>query len=302
MNGILAVDKPVGLTSHDVVVQARRLMKIRKVGHTGTLDPFATGVLLLCVGSATRLSAFLSKDTKEYIGRLRFGMETDTLDATGRVVKCLPVPPIDRSAVEEVFCRMQGSILQQIPVFSAAKRKGMPMYRRAHRGETSVEPGVKRVFIHRLELLGMELPSLDLRVSCSSGTYIRMLAADIGRALGCCAHLSALRRVRCGAVGLDCAITMEQMKAEAAAHRLESHMIPMAQALPTIPSVKVNRHDSALVRSGQALHRVVVSGPQPAGLIKIIDQQENLVALGRAMGTDSECTVHPVCVFPENQG
>jgi tRNA pseudouridine55 synthase len=300
MNGILAIDKPVGLTSHDVVVHARRVMKIRRVGHTGTLDPFATGVLLLCVGLATRLSAFLSKEEKEYVGRLRLGLETDTLDATGRVVKCLPVPPIDRSAVEEAFHGMLGSILQQIPVFSAAKRHGIPMYRRAHQGETSVEAGAKQVFIHRLELLGMELPYMDLRVVCSTGTYIRMLAADIGRVLGCCAHLSALRRIRCGALGLDCTITMEQMKAEAAAHHLESHMIPMAKALPSIPSVKVDKYDSARIRSGQVLRRAEFSNPLPTGLIRILDHRENLVALGRTVGIDPECTLRPVCVFPEN--
>jgi len=299
MDGILAIDKPAGLTSHDVVVQVRRLTEIRKVGHTGTLDPFATGVLLLCVGTATRLSAFLSKEEKEYVGRLRLGLETDTLDATGRVVKCLPVPPIDRSAVEKILSKMRGSIPQQIPLFSAAKREGIPMYRRAHRGETSGEPGKKQVFIHQLELLGMELPYLDLRVVCSSGTYIRMLAADIGRALGCCAHMSVLRRIRCGALGLDCSITMEQMKAEDAAHRLESHIIPIAQALPSIPSVKVDKYDSVRIRSGQALHQEEFSNPQPVGLIRILDYQENLVALGRVMGPDPDSTVRPVCVFPE---
>ena len=299
MNGILAIDKPVGLTSHDVVVHVRRLTKIRKVGHTGTLDPFATGVLLVCVGMATRLSSYLSKEEKEYVGRLRFGLETDTLDATGRVIKSLPVPPMDRSAVEKILSQMCGSILQQIPIFSAAKRKGIPMYRRAHKGETSVDAGTKHVFIHQLELLEMESPYLDLRVVCSAGTYIRMLAADIGRALGSCAHLSALRRIRCGGIGLDSSITMEQMKADAAAHRLDSHIIPMAQALPSIPSIKVDQHDTARIRSGQMLYQRGLSNPLPGGLIKILDYQGNLVAVGRLRGEDPNSVICPVRVFPE---
>lgn len=299
MNGILVIDKPVGLTSHDVVEQARRLIRTRKIGHTGTLDPFATGVLLLCVGVATRLSAFLSKVEKEYVGRMRLGLETDTLDATGRVVKCISVPLIERSTVEKLLSQMHGAMLQQIPLFSAAKRKGMPMYRRAQKGETSVDPGAKEVFIHQLELLEMDLPYLDLRVVCSSGTYIRMLAADIGRALGCCAHLSALRRIRCGEFKLDNSLTMEQMKAEAAAHHLESHIIPIAQALSSIPSVKVDTYDSLRIRSGQILHKGELPYPLPVGLIKIYDYQENLVALGRVMGTEPDSVVCSICIFPE---
>ncbi len=299
MNGILAIDKPAGLTSHDVVVQIRRLMKTRKVGHTGTLDPFATGVLLLCVGMATRLSTFLSKVEKEYVGRLRLGLETDTLDATGRVIQCLPVPPIERSMVEKAISQMRGAIRQQIPLFSAAKRKGIPMYRRARVGDTSLDPGAREVFVHRLELLGMELPYLDMRVVCSSGTYVRMIASDIGRALGCCAHLSVLRRIRCGAFGLDCSFTMEQIKADAAAKRLASDIIPMAQALPSIPSVRVDKYASARIRSGHFLRWEELPKQPPVGLIRILDQKENLVALGRVMGPDMERTVRPVCVFPE---
>jgi len=299
MNGILIIDKPVGLTSHDVVVQVRRLMKTRKVGHTGTLDPFATGVLLVCVGTATRLSTFLSKVEKEYVGRIRLGLETDTLDATGRVIQCLPVPPMDRLTVEKALSQMRGTISQQIPLFSAVKRKGIPMYRRARIGDTSVDPGTREIFVHRLELLGMELPYLDMRVVCSSGTYVRMLASDIGRALGCCAHLSILRRIRCGAFGLDCSLTMEQIKADAAANRLESNIIPMAQALPSIPYVRVDRYASARIRSGHLLRCEELPNQPPVGLIRILDQQENLVALGRVMGTDPKRTVQPVCVFPE---
>jgi tRNA pseudouridine55 synthase len=193
--GFLVVDKPQGWTSHDVVDAARRWLGTRRVGHLGTLDPLATGVLPLAVREATKLVPFLERGSKVYIGAIRLGEETDTLDADGEVVRHYEGPLPDEASVREAFAAFRGEIEQVPPMFSAVKQDGVPLHRLAREGR-EVERAPKRVRIDRLELIRYEPPRIELEVACSAGTYVRALAADVGAKLGCGAHLVCLRRTR----------------------------------------------------------------------------------------------------------
>lgn len=204
--GVLPVDKPEGPTSHDIVGRARRALRERRIGHTGTLDPFASGLLLLCVGPATRLSEYLTGRDKEYLARARLGVATDTLDREGTVVgESEGWRELDRAAVEGALTGFRGVILQRPPRFSAKKVGGVAAHRRTRRGE-EVELAPVPVTVHELVLTGFEPPEVEFRVSCSSGTYIRALARDLGETLGVGAHLTALRRTRIGTFGLEGAV------------------------------------------------------------------------------------------------
>jgi tRNA pseudouridine55 synthase len=210
MNGFLVIDKPQGLTSHDVVARARRLLKEKRIGHLGTLDPLATGVLPLAVGTATRLVEFLSGDDKAYVATLKLGEETDTQDAEGKVVATAPVPALSRTEIERVFSSSVGRIRQRPPMFSAVKIDGTPLYRLARKG-LEVDRAEREVEIFRLEIISLELPHITFAVECSKGTYVRTLSRDLGEALGSRAHLTYLRRTRSGIFFLDDALTMEAL-------------------------------------------------------------------------------------------
>lgn len=204
--GILPVDKPEGPTSHDIVSRARKLLRERRIGHMGTLDPFASGLLMLCVGPATRLMQYLVGADKEYVARARLGVTTDTLDREGEVTGTSDAwEGLDREAVEAALESFRGEIVQTPPVFSAKKIRGEAAHRRVRRGE-SVELEPVTVTVHHLELTGLDLPEVDFRVRCSSGTYIRALARDLGEALGVGAHLTGLRRTRVGHWHVDEAV------------------------------------------------------------------------------------------------
>lgn len=209
--GVLLLDKPSGITSFGVVERVRRWSRIKKVGHTGTLDPFATGLLVLCLGMATRLADYITNWDKEYEGAIRLGVETDTDDATGSVLAQRDCSAIEPAQVEEVLKGFLGEIEQMPPVFSAKKLSGVPSYKRARKGE-SVDLRPVRVRIHELEFLGMDRPLVFFRARCSKGTYMRSLARDVGAALGCGAHLASLRRTAVGDLRVEDAIPWEELK------------------------------------------------------------------------------------------
>lgn len=209
--GVLLLDKPAGITSFGVVERVRRWSKIKKVGHTGTLDPFATGLLVLCLGRATRLADYITNWDKEYEGAIRLGVETDTDDATGSVIAERDFSSIEPTRVEEVLKGFRGEIEQMPPLFSAKKLLGVPSYKRARKGE-SVELRPVRVRIHELEFVGMELPFVFFRARCSKGTYMRSLARDVGVALGCGAHLASLRRTAIGDLKVEDALSWEELR------------------------------------------------------------------------------------------
>lgn len=196
-DGVLLVDKPEGITSAGVVRALKRRVGRHKIGHLGTLDPFATGLLPLCIGEATKVAQFLSAEDKAYMGRIRLGVETDSLDCTGRVVAESPPPPIDAAVLERVREQFAGESWQTPPMYSAVKRDGVPLYRLARQG-IEVDRAPRRIEVSRLMLAISGPEELDFEVECSKGTYVRVLAAEIGRALGCGGHLTLLRRTRFG--------------------------------------------------------------------------------------------------------
>ena len=236
MHGLLLIDKPSGLTSHDIVRRVRRLFKTRRVGHAGTLDPLASGVLPVALGEATRLLQFLLADDKAYRATARLGVTTDTLDADGEILEERPVPEISQGQLERVLQCFRGAIEQIPPMYSALKQNGVPLYKLARQGET-VERQPRRVTIHSLKLLSFAPPFLQLEVHCSKGTYIRSLLADIGEELGCGAHLTALRRT--ASAGFEAAECIALADLENLDDPHQALLTPL-QAMRAYPVVELN--------------------------------------------------------------
>ena len=211
VHGILNINKPQGLTSRQVVDRVRRIFGMPKAGHAGTLDPDATGVLLVCLGKATKLFESLQAGEKEYEGTLTLGVTTDTMDASGKVLHTTDVGLVTEEQIIAAFKQFEGEIEQIPPMFSAIKHKGKPLYKLARRGIT-VERPPRIVTIHHLEILAIHKPDITFRVCCSKGTYIRVLASDIGTAIGCGAHLSSLTRTRSGIFSLSDAVSLDEIE------------------------------------------------------------------------------------------
>lgn len=248
--GVLPVDKPVGPTSHDLVASIRRAAGMRKVGHAGTLDPFASGLLLVLLGSATRLSEYLLGMDKGYEAVVRLGIETDSHDLDGEVVsEDSGWVDVTRSGLERALEPLRGRILQRPPVFSAKKIQGEPAHRRVRRGET-VELEPVPVEIHGLEITKMALPDLHVKVRCSSGTYIRALARDLGRSLGVGAHLAALRRTSIGPFSVSSARPPGSFSSP---EDIRRHLISPARSLAHLPTLEIGQDEAARIRQGQFL-------------------------------------------------
>ncbi len=231
MHGLLIIDKPAGMTSHDVVGRVRRKLGIRRVGHGGTLDPMATGLIPVAVGDATRLLEFFSDSDKGYVATMRLGITTDSQDAEGRVVATADWHGVARGDVEAALSGMVGAIEQVPPMYSALKKNGVPLYRLARQG-IEVERPPRKVEIRSLELLDCTLPDVTFEVVCSKGTYIRTLAHDTGQLLGCGAHLTALRRFRHGPFDVSRAVTLAQLEESDC---LAGVMIPLLEVLGHLP-------------------------------------------------------------------
>jgi len=247
---VLPLDKPEGPTSHDVVAMARKALGIRRVGHTGTLDPFASGLLLLCIGRATRLAEYLSGLPKSYDAVARLGITTDTEDRDGEPSEeCPDWSDLTRETVVSAMQDFTGAIDQVPPQFSAKKVDGVAMYRRARRGE-HVELAKRPITVHELELKSLALPFMEFHVRCSSGTYVRSLARDIGLSLGVGAHLTGLRRTSIGAHTLEAAITPEQLDDPEAVSR--AALTPL-DAVAHLPSVVVDERSRDRLAFGQSL-------------------------------------------------
>ena len=217
LDGLLLIDKPAGMTSHDVVDEIRRRFRMRRIGHGGTLDPAATGLLILLLGRATRHARVLLGADKTYAGTLLLGVSTDTQDAEGKTLKTREVGPLTREQVEQACARFRGSIEQEVPAYSAVRIQGRRFYDLARSGQP-VPRRVRRVSVHDLQVREIRLPEVDLEVTCSSGTYVRTLCADIGEALGCGGHLKRLSRTQVGPFQLAEAVRLEQARPE--------HVIP----------------------------------------------------------------------------
>ncbi len=252
MDGFLNIDKPVGWTSHDVVAKARKIVGEKRIGHAGTLDPFATGVLPLCVGRATRLVSYLLDSDKGYRVVMRLGETTDTQDATGRVLSQRDGSGITGSAIEAVLADFRGAIRQIPPMYSAVKVGGERLYRAAREGR-EVERPPREVTIRRLDMIGMEGGDVRLEVVASRGTYIRSLCADVGERLGVGAHCRELVRTRSGPFRLDEAVTLEELDRLARERRVGLALYPMEEVLKHFPAVRVNRETVERVSHGAAV-------------------------------------------------
>jgi tRNA pseudouridine55 synthase len=252
LDGFLVVDKPSGWTSHDVVEKLRRAApRGSKVGHAGTLDPMATGVLVVCFGAATRLAEWATADDKRYVAEVTLGVETDTYDADGTVLAERPVD-VTREQVEVALATLRGRIEQVPPAYSAIKVGGQKMYDRARRGQAvTVEP--RTVDVHRLDLLRFEPPQLQLDVLCSKGTYVRSLAHDLGARLGCGAHLSALRRSASGGFRLDEATGVDEAAAAIKDGRGDALLLPLERAVEALLAVALVEPLAARLRQGQGV-------------------------------------------------
>ena len=267
MNGVLPVDKPAGPTSHDVVAAARRALDTRRIGHTGTLDPFATGLLLLCVGPSTKLAQYISGLDKVYEAVARLGTATDTLDATGEVVAETDAwASLDEAAVRAAFERQQGTVRQTPPAYSAKRVGGRKAYELARSGQ-AVELAPVEVTIHALEVESVDGADVHFRMRCSSGTYVRAVARDAGETLGVGAHLTALRRTAVGrhevadAVGFDALTAAEaDGSGSGTAEAVETVLLTPLQALAHLPRVEVDAEQARRVGHGQRLELAAETG------------------------------------------
>jgi tRNA pseudouridine55 synthase len=272
VSGLLLVDKPAGITSHDVVAIVRRVVGSQRVGHTGTLDPFATGLLVVLVGRGTRLIPYIDGEPKMYDATIRFGVETDTDDATGQTIRESDVP--DDAAIEAAVAQLTGAIDQVPPSYSAKKVAGTRAYAAARRG-VALDLDPSRITVHRWELGSRAGADLAARVTCGGGTYIRALARDLGRLTNSAAHLATLRRVQSGCFLVDDAYTLAQLRAG------DFKMQPLRDAIPSIPTRRLAEPELTRVLHGNA---IVANGEPLASRVALIDDEKALVAIAEREG------------------
>lgn len=292
MHGLLLVDKPKGLTSHDVVARVRRILKIKRVGHFGTLDPMATGLLVVAVERATRLFPFFLKVPKAYEGQIRLGFPTDTYDAEGKPLSapCLNLP--DRESLIRAMKALEGRINQTSPPFSAKKLRGRRMYELAREGK-EVERRVSSVEVYAFQLKAYHPPFVAFTAECSSGTYIRSLAHDLGQRLGCGAHLSALRRTAVGDFRIQDACKLEELENQVRSGNIGARLVPIENLFLDYPSLIIRRECVSLVKDGNDIGpRAVLRALPPEkpvsclqqkeeGLVRILDPNGHLLAMAR---------------------
>ena len=281
MNGILIVDKPAGCTSHDVVQRVRRALRQRSVGHAGTLDPLATGVLVVAVGEGTKLVSHLQSDDKRYEVTIALGAETDSLDADGEVIETADVPPLDAATVEQALQPFIGRHPQEAPKLSAIKVGGTPLHRRMRRGE-DVEAPVREVELYEATVDEVRQEALVLSLHCGKGFYVRSLARDLARALGTLGHVKVLRRTASGAFSIDNGLYGDQMTAEAIAERL----IPLKEACGALRRVELTDEGVGHARHGRPIGPEVVAGDawreaSPEESLALFAPDGEPVALGR---------------------
>ncbi|AHF03815.1 tRNA pseudouridine synthase B [Marichromatium purpuratum 984] len=283
ITGILLLDKPCGLSSNDALQRVKRFYQAKKAGHTGSLDPLATGLLPCCLGDSTKFSTYLLDADKRYRVRVRLGVTTTTADAEGEVLETRPVEGVDEARVREVIAGFIGTISQLPPMYSAVKHQGQRLYKLARQG-VEVERTPREIEIFALDLISCELPEIELDVHCSKGTYVRTLAEDIGRELGCGAHVSALRRTGVGPYreGETDFITLDQVEAMAGAEegalaQLDAQLLGLDTALGHWPAVRLSADAAFYLRQGQA---VLVPQAPTEGLVRLYDPSEQFLGVG----------------------
>lgn len=282
-DAVLIVDKPKGITSHDVVKKVKRRLGAAKVGHTGTLDPFATGVLILLLNNATKLAPFLAEQEKEYRFNVHFGVETDTQDSTGTVVATRPCKPLSKAEIKKACAAFIGEIEQRVPRYSAVRVRGKRLYQLARQG-VEITPPSRKVKIKRFTLQEFEWPEATFEVTCSKGTYVRSLGVDLARNLNCCGHVSQLRRLASGGFDLGRAVPLVELDGLVAKGNLGQVLIPSAEALHDYPALRVSYLAAEKIRQGGALNETEFQEPGVGGALekgpyKILDPEDNLVAI-----------------------
>ena len=282
MNGVIVIDKPAGFTSHDVVSQVKKILGAKKAGHTGTLDPMATGVLPVCVNEATKLAGFLSNDNKEYLATMLLGVKTDTLDTEGKIVGQSDIVVSDHE-IETTLSRMVGKIKQIPPAFSAVKYCGDPLYKWARKG-FMIEAAPREVEIRHIFIKDISYPRVTFQVACSKGTYIRSLCADVGELLGCGACLSGLRRIRSGFFSEDMAVALTNGSPAAKKEELLGRMLPMTKLLPLATAIEIEDAFANKLRDGlqTSVEKMRTHAPpflEAGDMIKFINSRGCLVAI-----------------------
>ena len=289
LSGVYIIDKSAGMTSHDVVARVRKILNIRQVGHFGTLDPFATGVLPVSVGKATRFAQFYLKSRKAYAGAIRFGFSTDTYDATGKPAGEPVACTLDPAAMDGVFRQLTGRILQTPPPYSAKRVAGKRAYELA-RQQKVVELAPVEVEIYALEFLGIEQDRVEFAVECSGGTYVRSLAHDIGKRLGFGAHLASLRRTAVAEFGESRLVTLEKLAEAVQQGSVAACRVPLEALLPDCPELVVGGREEKSVRHGHQFELAAALRPGRGGalgpasaakILKILNGERRLVAIAR---------------------
>ncbi|MGH8072501.1 MAG: tRNA pseudouridine(55) synthase TruB [Lysobacter sp.] len=292
LHGLLLLDKPAGLSSSQALQQVRRLLRAEKGGHTGALDPLATGLLPLCFGEATKIAGLLLGARKAYRTTAVLGMTTDTDDADGQPLLERSVQPLDAAAIEAALAPLRGPITQRAPIYSALKQGGEPLYAKARRGET-IDAPEREVVVHALELLDRDGPRLQLHVECGSGTYVRSLVRDLGEALGCGAHVEVLRRVWVEPFMKPVMYTLEQLESLAGQGdaALDACLLPIEAGLADFPAITLDPADATTLGHGQPVQLADASG---ADTVAIHDASGRVLGLGRV---DAEGRLHPRRLF-----
>jgi tRNA pseudouridine55 synthase len=293
MDGVLNINKPRGPTSHDVVSKVRKLSGEKKVGHAGTLDPYATGVLPVCLGKATKIVQFLFDEDKEYQVIMVLGKVTDTQDWTGKVLKTVDIKKksIGKDDINEAFAGFRGEIEQTPPMFSAVRYKGRRLYEVARKGET-VEGPPRRIHIYELEVLGYDLPEIRFRVVCSKGTYVRKLCQDIGEKLGVGGYQAELERTRVGKFSIANAASLEELEQPG---KLEESLLSLSQALDALPLVKIRRGFQRAVLQGKVLFNSdllnVSTEVEKGSLVRVASFSGKLLSIAKALVDVKENTL-----------
>jgi tRNA pseudouridine55 synthase len=291
LDGILLIDKAAGWTSHDVVAKARGITGQRRIGHTGTLDPMATGLLIACLGKATRLVEYMTLHEKRYEGEITLGVATDTDDAEGTVVSQGPVPPITPDQLRDIERAFTGILQQRPPAYSAVKVDGQRAYAAARRGN-ALDLAAREVTVHRLELEPLAPDILRVRVHCGSGTYVRSLARDIGEALGCGGHLSQLRRTHAGGFSVADAITLDDLARLAAAGELADVIRQPDDGITDFDAAIVSETTAATIAAG--VTATPGAATRPADVARIYEASGRFIAVGRVA---SDGQIRPLKVF-----
>lgn len=294
LQGVIAIDKPAGITSHDVVFKMRKLYGTKKIGHTGTLDPMATGVLVVLIGRAAKAGEYLTSDNKTYKATLRLGIETDTEDTSGKIIKEYGNIP-SQGDVLRAISSFKGDIMQTPPMYSALKVGGEKLVDLARRG-IEVQRESRKITVYDISGEYIENNDYAVTVSCSKGTYIRTLCADIGKSLGCGGAMASLRRVQSGAFTLDNAYTLQSLEEMSYEERIEL-LMPTEQVFADYPVYKPQGFFLKLCRDGQHLYQKKIKTDFPCGSYVRLYDEEGFFALGRVDMFDGESAVKPVKVF-----